>query len=44
METQTKLNIKWNKQVFNDIEVDLNDDIATFKCQVYALTNVPVDK
>jgi len=39
-----KLNIKWAKQTFNDIEVNLADDIATFKCQIYAMTNVPVDK
>ena len=36
--------IKWNKNVFEGIEVDMSGDIFTFKCQVYALTNVPVEK
>lgn len=39
-----KVSIKWGKQVFNDVEVDLSQDIALFKSQIYALTNVPVDK
>lgn len=26
-----KVNIKWNKQVFKDIELNMNDDILTFK-------------
>lgn len=39
-----KVNIKWGKNLYNDIELNLEDDIATFKCQVYALTNVPIDK
>lgn len=38
------VNVKWGKQMFEDIELDLSDDIATFKCQLYALTNVPVEK
>ena len=44
MDTIVKVSIKWGKQVFDDIEVNLSEDIATFKVQVYALTNVPVDK
>lgn len=39
-----KVSVKWNKQVFEDVELNLSDDIATFKGQVYALSNVPVDK
>ena len=39
-----KVSIKWAKQLFKDVEVNLAEDIFTFKCQVYALTNVPVDK
>ena len=39
-----KVSVKWNKQVFNDVELNLSEDIATFKAQVYALSNVPVDK
>lgn len=39
-----KVSIKWNKQVFEDVELNMSDDIALFKGQVYALTDVPVDK
>ena len=39
-----KVSIKWGKQQFNDVEVNLQEDITLFKCQVYALTNVPVEK
>lgn len=44
MDTIVKVSIKWGKQVFDDVEVNLSEDIATFKVQVYALTNVPVEK
>jgi ubiquitin carboxyl-terminal hydrolase 14 len=39
-----KVQIKWGKQLFNDVEVNLGDDIMTFKCQIYALTSVPIEK
>lgn len=39
-----RVSIKWGKQVFNDVEVDLSQEIVLFKSQIYALTNVPVDK
>lgn len=39
-----KVQIKWGKQLFNDVEINLEDDIMTFKCQIYALTNVPIEK
>jgi ubiquitin carboxyl-terminal hydrolase 14 len=39
-----KVQIKWGKQLFDDVEVNLADDIMTFKCQIYALTNVPIEK
>ena len=39
-----KVSVKWNKQVFNDVELNLSEDISTFKAQVYALSNVPVEK
>lgn len=42
--TTIKVSIKWGKQTFSDIELDLSQDITLFKSQVYALTNVPVDK
>ena len=38
-----KVSVKWNKQVFSDVEIDLSDDIPTFKAQIYALSNVPVE-
>ena len=38
------VSVKWNKQVFDGVELNLADDIATFKGQVYALSNVPVEK
>lgn len=39
-----KVSIKWGKQVFNDVELDLSEDITLFKSQIYALSNVPVEK
>lgn len=39
-----KVSIKWNKQVFDGVELNQSEDILTFKSQVYALSNVPVDK
>lgn len=30
--------------MFDGVEVNLQDDIMTFKCQIYALTNVPIEK
>lgn len=46
MTTNTKyqVNIKWNKTVYENIDLDTSEDITTFKCQIYALTNVPIDK
>ena len=37
------INIKWGKEVFKDIEVDLSQEVIVFKSQIYALTNVPTD-
>lgn len=39
-----KVNIKWGKQTFKDVELDTNQDAETFLNQLYSLTNVPVDK
>jgi ubiquitin carboxyl-terminal hydrolase 14 len=39
-----KLQVKWGKKVFDDVDLNLEDDITTFKCQLYALTNVPIEK
>jgi ubiquitin carboxyl-terminal hydrolase 14 len=38
------VNIKWGKQTLQDIDVDVDQDVLTFKTQVYAMSNVPVDK
>jgi len=41
---EVKVNIKWGKQLLKDIDVDLSEDVSSFKVIVYSLTNVPVDK
>ena len=32
------VNIKWGKQVFEDVELDLDGDVETFKALLYSLT------
>lgn len=39
-----KVNVKWGKQTFQDVELDTTQDALTFMSQLYALSNVPVDK
>ncbi|KAG2449717.1 hypothetical protein HYH02_005244 [Chlamydomonas schloesseri] len=39
-----KLNVKWGKESFSDIEVDLSQSPLVFKAQLFALTGVPVDR
>jgi len=39
-----KINVKWGKQTFNEVECDTEQDALTFMTQIYALTNVPVEK
>ena len=41
---EVKVNIKWGKQTFSDVDCDLSEDISTFKVLIYSLTNVPVEK
>ena len=37
MESQTiKVNIKWGKKMLEGVEIDMAQDIMTFKCQVYS--------
>ena len=36
--------MKWNKQTFNDFEVDPANGVELMKGQLFAVTNVPVDK
>jgi ubiquitin carboxyl-terminal hydrolase 14 len=38
------INVKWGKEIFKDVEVDLSGDVECFRAQLYALSNVPVDK
>jgi ubiquitin carboxyl-terminal hydrolase 14 len=38
------VNVKWGKEVFTDVEVDLTESVDTFRAQLYCLSNVPVDK
>ena len=40
----TSVSVKWNKSKFDDIEVDITEDPAVFKAQLFALTGVPVDR
>ena len=42
--TVYKINVKWGKQTFKDVELDTTQDAETFMTQLYALTNVPVEK
>jgi ubiquitin carboxyl-terminal hydrolase 14 len=44
MNITIKVNVKWGKQLYKDIELDLSQNINTFKHQVYDLSRVPVDK
>ncbi|CAM9673788.1 unnamed protein product [Heterosigma akashiwo] len=39
-----KVNVKWNKQVFSDLELDENESVETFKTQLWTLTSVPVER
>jgi len=39
-----KVNVKWGKQIFNDVDCDTSGDVETFRAILYALSNVPVDK
>lgn len=39
-----KINIKWNKEKFDNVEVDLSAGVSALKEKIYALTNVPKDR
>jgi ubiquitin carboxyl-terminal hydrolase 14 len=39
-----KINIKWGKEKFNDVEVDPTETGLTLKSQVFALTGVPPER
>jgi ubiquitin carboxyl-terminal hydrolase 14 len=38
------VNVKWGKEQFNNVEVNTAEEPLVFKSQLYALSNVPVDK
>jgi len=38
------VNVKWGKEQFNNVEVNTAEEALIFKSQMYALSNVPVDK
>jgi len=35
--------VKWGKQQF-DVDIDTNDSVETFRAQLFALTNVPIER
>ena len=39
-----KICIKWGKEKFDNIDLDVNNDVKSFKAIIYSLTNVPIDK
>ncbi|CAF1280775.1 unnamed protein product [Adineta steineri] len=42
--TAVKINVKWNKEVFKDIEVDTSLPPAVLKAQLFSITNVPTER
>eukprot|EP00276_Gloeochaete_wittrockiana_P016368 CAMPEP_0184352268 /NCGR_PEP_ID=MMETSP1089-20130417/62923_1 /TAXON_ID=38269 ORGANISM="Gloeochaete wittrockiana, Strain SAG46.84" /NCGR_SAMPLE_ID=MMETSP1089 /ASSEMBLY_ACC=CAM_ASM_000445 /LENGTH=56 /DNA_ID=CAMNT_0026686551 /DNA_START=49 /DNA_END=216 /DNA_ORIENTATION=+ len=38
------LTIKWGKEVFQNISLDTESTPEDFKAQLYALTNVPIER
>ncbi|GLI66088.1 hypothetical protein VaNZ11_009810 [Volvox africanus] len=41
---QVKLNVKWGKETYSDVEVDISQSPLVFKSQLFALTGVPPDR
>jgi len=39
-----KVNIKWGKEKFNDVEIDPAETGLTLKSQIFALTEVPPER
>jgi ubiquitin carboxyl-terminal hydrolase 14 len=39
-----KVNIKWSKELFKDIELNTDDSPLVFKAQMYALSNVKPER
>ena len=38
------VNVKWNKQVFNNIDLNTDEEPRLFKAQLYAITSVAIDR
>jgi hypothetical protein len=38
------VNVKWGKEVYPDVELNIDDPVEAFKIQLFNLTNVPVDR
>lgn len=38
------VNVKWNKEVYKDVEVDLDEAPESFKIQIMSLTGVPIER
>ena len=38
-----KVNIKWGRQTFKEVELDTSQDAMTFMTQIYALSSVPIE-
>ncbi|KAL7057491.1 hypothetical protein AAHC03_016819 [Spirometra sp. Aus1] len=39
-----KLNVKWKKQKFTDVECDTNEPPGSFKAVLFSLTGVPPER
>lgn len=39
-----KVNVKWQKETFQDVEIDLDQPAAVFKMQLFSLTGVPPER
>ena len=39
-----KVNVKWGKEKFPDVEIDVTAPVELLKAQLFALTSVPVDR
>ncbi|GFR42512.1 hypothetical protein Agub_g3404 [Astrephomene gubernaculifera] len=41
---QVKVNVKWGKETYSDVELDMSQPPLVFKSQLFALTGVPPDR
>ena len=40
----TKVEVKWGKEVFKDVEIDMEQPPSVFKTQLFSLTGVPPER